>query len=213
MVWIYLFRPLNHVHCVMPKGFRAQVQACLDKAQLSSHYSSGHSVMKKQIKLKQIKSWSTARIFFYGYTGSRACLIRKAWIRMRKKNIKNKIKNKIKTPKHWVFQKVLFHEKVKQNINILNAGKESDLWVPSPCWSQQPPISFTASLPGILLGHGLWQHGAKVLTGVSSSVKCHLSLCMGSSVQLQRTCSTNAEQRNWAEQWPSIVYSGLLPVM
>lgn len=45
----------------------------------------------------------------------------------KKKKSKNKIKNKIKTPKHWVFQKVLFHEKVKQNINILNAGKESDL--------------------------------------------------------------------------------------
>lgn len=49
MMWIYLLRPLNHVHCVMPKRFRVQVQACLDKAQLSSHYSSGHSVMKKQI--------------------------------------------------------------------------------------------------------------------------------------------------------------------
>jgi len=32
---MYLFRPLDHIHCVASKGFRAQDQACLGKAQLS----------------------------------------------------------------------------------------------------------------------------------------------------------------------------------
>lgn len=46
---MYLFRSLNHIHCVVLKGFRPQAQACLDRAQLPSQYPSGHFVTKEQI--------------------------------------------------------------------------------------------------------------------------------------------------------------------
>jgi len=44
MTQMYLFRSLNHGHRVVPKVFRPQAQACLDRAHLPSHYPSGHVV-------------------------------------------------------------------------------------------------------------------------------------------------------------------------
>lgn len=189
----YSFRSLYHGHCVFSKRFIPQIQTCLDRAQLpSSHFVIKEKVLWLAEAQEGLVLWPCLH-----NQESRQGIMQ--W--EKHEHIIEKIKKKRKS----IFQK----HKTLQDLDGVLSGEDKTKYYFSK-WGKRSrsqsscSLLFTAaSLTGILLGHSPWQHDAKVLSGVSSSVKCYLPFCMGNSVHCSRVVLLILNRE--MQQWPSIL--------
>lgn len=181
----YSFRSLYHSQCDSKNIYT--IGADLDRAQLPS----SHFFIKEKI-LWHNKGWFSGHAFTSKKVAKELCS--KKGMNMELKKFKRK--SIIEKPRTLQDLEGVLPGEDKTKHYFSKWGKEAG---PSSC-----SLLFTAApLTGVLLGHCPWQHNAKAWSGVSSSGKCCLPFCMGTSMHCSRVVLLVLNRGR--EQWASIL--------